>query len=144
MTDVIFRNVDPAVLPELAKLLQPVAGEVVTPEWTEEGAEVLLRDLGPAARGLVREVTAAGGRIDASRMRGTNGGNSLRGLTGPVKKAIARLAKAEKLPPGLPVPVYADYDPSVRSYQRTRAFVMPAALVPVFAAAIRRIDGSTA
>jgi hypothetical protein len=140
MTDVIFRDVDAAVLQQLAVLMQPVQPEVLTPQWTAELAEVLIRDLGTAARRLLRESALAGGRIDAAALRGREGDQTLKGLTGPITKAMVRLKKSGKLPEGLPTPVRAEYDPAVRAWQRTIAFYMPAELVPPFKAAFERID----
>ena len=140
MTDVIFRDVDAAVLQQLAVLMQPVQPEVLTPQWTTELAEVLIRDLGTAARRLLRESALAGGRIDAAVFRGREGDQSLKGLTGPITNAMARLIKSDKLPEGLPTPVHAEYDPAARAWQRTIAFSMPAELVPLFKAAFEHID----
>ena len=139
MTDVIFRNVDPAVLEKLAVLMHPVKPEMLAPEWTVDDAEVLLRDLASGARGLLSAVVAGGGRIDADDLRGSDGGKSLRGLTGPITKAIERLVGAGRLPDGLSAPVWAEYDPTVRAWQRTKDFVMPSELVPTFKAAFDRI-----
>lgn len=140
MTDVIFRDVNPQILEKLAKLMQSSKPELVAPEWTEDAAEALLRDLGPSARGLYVRVAEAGGRLDASVMRGPDGSKSLKGLTGPVKKALKRLSDRGKIPAGLPVPVTTEYDPAIRAYQRTRAFVMPPTLVPLFTAASTRLS----
>jgi hypothetical protein len=139
MTDVIFRNVDPAVLEKLAALMEPAKPEMLTPEWTIDYAEALLRDLASAALGLLNAVVAGGGRIDADDLRGSDGGRSLRGLTGPITKAMERLVRAGRLPVGLPIPVSAEYDPAVRAWQRTKDFVMPSELVPTFEAAFARI-----
>ena len=139
MTDVIFKNVDPQILEKLAKLMRPARAELLPAEWTADAAEVLLRDLGPAARRLYVTVAEAGGRIDASVLRGPDGSKSLKGLTGPVTKALERLSKAGKIPTDLPVPVTAEYDPSIRAWRKTAAFVMPSALVPLFQAASERL-----
>jgi hypothetical protein len=40
-----------------------------------------------------------------------------------------------RIPAGLPNPIRDEYDPTIRAYQRTRAFVMDRDLVPVFTAA---------
>jgi len=140
MTDVIFRDVDAAVLQQLAVLMQPAQPELLAPQWTTELAEVLVRDLGAAARRLLRETARADGRIDAATLRGPEGDRTLKGLTGPITKAMARLVKSGKLPEGLPVPVDAEYDPATRAWQRTIAFSMPPALVPLFRAAFERLD----
>jgi hypothetical protein len=140
MTDVIFRDVDSALLSQLAALMQPVQPEVLTPNWSADLAEILVRDLGVAARKLLREVTAAGGRVEAAALRGPDGTGTLKGLTGPIKKAIRRLTSSGKLPEGLPTPVSAEYDPAARAWQRTIAFSMPTELVPVFQAAFDRIN----
>ena len=65
---------------------------------------------------------------------------ALKGLTGPIGKALHRLAGNGKLPSGLPKPVETLRDPTVRSWERTGTFVMPRALVPVFQAAAKRVE----
>src|ERR1022692_2969573 len=137
MTDVIFRDVNSALLERLALLMQPSGPEVIDPNWTVDYAEVLIRDLGEAARRLLSKTSEAGGRIEAAEMRGPGGDQTLKGLTGPITKAMNRLADRSKLPAGLPAPVETEYDPANRAWQRTAAFMMPTELVPVFRAAFQ-------
>jgi hypothetical protein len=138
MTDVIFRDVSEEMLEKVFAVLKPLQPEQLEPEWTVDAAEALLRDLGPAARRLIVSTAEAGGRLSASVLRGPEN-KSLKGLTGPIGKALHRLAGNGKLPSGLPKPVEALRDPTVRSWERTGTFVMPRALVPVFQAAAKRV-----
>src|SRR5690242_3664457 len=121
MVDVIFRDVDLAKLPAIAKLLEPAQPELLPappPAWTVEEAERLLRHLRAGAYGLFRALILGEGRVVASVLRGPSGEQSLRGLTGPISKAMARLAWSGQLREGLPHPVEAEYDPEVRASQR--------------------------
>lgn len=141
MVDVIFRDVSDELLERLFTLLQPLQPEQLEPEWTVDFAEVLLLDLGPAARNLIVKTARAGGRLNASELRGEEN-KTLKGLTGPIGKALQRLARNRRLPFGLPKPVEAFRDPTLRSWERTGTFVMPRELVPVFQAAAERIEES--
>lgn len=143
MVDVIFRDVDLAKLPAIAKLLEPARAELLeppVPEWNVDEAERLLRHLRAGAYGLLRDLARGHGRVEAGVLRGPDGGQSLRGLTGPISKAMARLTWAGHLREGLPHPVETQYDPEVRAYQRALAFQMPDGLLPTFRAAVARIE----
>lgn len=144
MVDVIFRDVDPMTLAEIARLLGRKQPEILEEpaEWTAESAERLLRDLRPAAFGLLSELVRHGGRVDAGVFRGEDGEQSLRGLTGPLTKAMRRLTQSGRIPAGLPHPVEAEYDPEIRAYQRTKAFVMAEGVLPHFTAALRKVEDS--
>ena len=122
-------------------MLRPLQPEQLEPEWTVDAAEVLLRDLGPAARNLIVSTAEAGGRLSATVLRGPEN-RRLKGLTGPIGKALQRLARNRRLPAGLPKPIESFRDPSRRSWERTGTFVMPRELVPVFQAAAERIEES--
>jgi RNA polymerase sigma factor (sigma-70 family) len=115
--------------------------KVAEVKWTVNLAEYLLRSLGPAALGLLRETAEAGGWIEAEAFRGPSGEKSLKGLTGPITKAMERLADAGQLPAELPIPVRAQYDSLIHSWRRAVAFVMPPDLVQVFRSAFKRFDG---
>ncbi len=141
MVDVIFRDVDPAMLSQIAALLAPVQPEVLEPAWDADTAEVLLRDLHKSALGLLRLMAQHHGRVTSDVVR-KDPEQSLRGLTGPITKAMQRLVKAGRLPEGLPHPVATEYDPNIRAYQKAIAFSMPAAMVPAFAAAFERIEAN--
>ena len=143
MVDVIFRDVDLAKLPAIAKLLEPAQPELLEsppPEWTVEEAERLLRHLRAGAFGLLRELVRGHGRVTASVLRGPEGDQSLRGLTGPISKAITRLTWTGHLREGLPHPVETQYDPEIRAYQRALAFTMPTEILPAFTAALARVE----
>lgn len=143
MVDVIFRDVDLAKLPAIAQLLEPAKPELLEPPlptWTVEEAERLLRHLRAGAYGLLRDLVHGNGRVPASVLRGPDGSQSLRGLTGPISKAMTRLAWAGTLREDLPHPVQTEYDPEVRAYQRALAFTMPAEALPIFASALTRVE----
>ncbi|GAA4217727.1 hypothetical protein [Actinocatenispora rupis] len=143
MVDVILRDVDPAKLPEIIKLLEPTKPELLEvpqPTWTVDEAEQLFRDLRASALQLLRELVRRGGRVEADVMRGPEGDQSLRGLTGPITKAMTRLERAGRVREGLEHPVRAEYDPEIRSYQRALAFTMPDELLPTFTIALQQIE----
>src|SRR2546423_2878453 len=99
MVDVIFRDVDPAMLSQIAALLAPVQPELLEPVWDVDTAEVLLRDLPSSAFGLLRLMATRQGRVTSDVVR-EEPEQSLRGLTGPITKAMQRLTKAGRLPEG--------------------------------------------
>ncbi|MFE1949942.1 hypothetical protein ACFW9D_05670 [Streptomyces sp. NPDC059524] len=110
------------------------------PEWTVTRAEQLLRDIPSVAAKLIREAVAGNGWAAADKLRGPDGTASLRGRSGAITKAINRGAAAKRWPADMDAPVQAQYDPENPSYQRTTGYVMPEDLVPVFRAAIERVD----
>jgi hypothetical protein len=111
----------------------------LTPEWTVDRAIALIRDIPMMADRIVRAAAAGNGWADASALRGPSGDDSLRGQTTAITKAIKRGARNGLWPESMPLPVSALYDPNNPSSQRTRGFVMPAELVPVFQEAIRQL-----
>src|SRR4051794_34006012 len=124
MVDVVFRDVPVEMLAKITELLAPIPPEVMAgPEWTPETAATLIGDVPSRARTLIHLLITNNGYVDAAQMRGDR--DTLRGLTGPITKAMDRLAKADKLPDGLPNPVETRYDPDVRAYQKAIAFEMP-------------------
>ena len=142
MVDVIFRDVDLEKLPQIAALLAPAKPELLkqpAPAWTADDAEALLRDLPDNAFNLMRELVLHRGRVDADLLRG-DGTLTLRGLTGPITKAMARLTKSGGLAEGLKPPVQTQYDPNIRAYQKAIAFVMPNGIAAAFIAALARIE----
>ncbi|MFF7459699.1 hypothetical protein [Kitasatospora sp. NPDC008115] len=112
-------------------------------QWTETRAEQLLRDLPTNATQIIRHAVAGKGWAAAKQLRGPNGSDSLRGRSGAITKAINRGTAKGRWPTGMPQPVEAQYDPDNPSYQRTTGYVMTEDLVPVFEAALRRIDTDT-
>jgi hypothetical protein len=138
VVDVVFRDVPVAMLAKIAEVLAPIQPEVISgPEWTPETAEALIGDLPSRARTLIHHLVTNNGYVDAAKMRG-DGDDSLRGLTGPITKAMARLVKTGKLPDGLPNPVETRYDPDVRAYQKAIAFEMPREIRLAFTAGWKR------
>lgn len=125
--DVVFRNVDADTLAAIIKLIGPDKAELVAPEWTLERATAFLRDLSPRPRSLILDTAAAGGHLPTSTVRDSESATTLRGLTGPVTKAMSRLAAGGVLPEGLPTPVAIS--------KGAGAFVMPPDLVDVFVTA---------
>lgn len=105
------------------------------PVWTAEQAYNLLRDLPASTVRLVRAVVGNGGEISANQLRAQ--GATLRGVTGPIRKAVERHANQGAAPHGLPLPLEARYD---RQNQRATAFAVPAECLAPFAAALARID----
>jgi hypothetical protein len=138
MVDVVFRDVPVEMLAKIAELLAPIQPEVIAgPQWTPDAAEALIGDVPLRARTLIHLLIVHNGFVNASQMRG-DGDDTLRGLTGPITKAMARLAKAGKLPEGLPNPVETRYDPDVRAYQKAIAFEMPREIRLAFTAGWKR------
>jgi hypothetical protein len=140
--DVLFKNVPASRLDDLLAVLRPIQPELLNIEWSVEAAETLLRYLGPAQRNLIVSTARAGGRLGAKELRDRTATNTLKGLTGPISKAMERLTQSGKLSIGLPKPVGALRDPTARSWEKTGSFVMDQALVPVFLEAGRRVEES--
>ncbi|WP_329299191.1 hypothetical protein OG410_12515 [Streptomyces sp. NBC_00659] len=134
---------------ELARELFALLGQAdklpvaFTPEWTVSRAAALLRDLPTAAIEIIRAAAMADdGWASAEVFRGPDGKASLRGRTGAITKAIQRGATRKDWPADMPVPVQAQYDPNIPAFQRTSGFRMHADCVPVFRAAIERIEAN--
>ena len=133
VVDVVFKGVPIGKLAQIAAVLAPIQPEVVAgPVWTAEFAEALLGDVPSRAYDLIHKLIMHNGYVSAALMRGDDGEDTLRGLTGPITKAMARLVKAGKLPAGLPNPVETRYDPDVRAYQKAIAFEMSREIRLVF------------
>jgi hypothetical protein len=138
VVDVVFRDVPVEMLAKIAEVLAPIQPEVISgPEWTPEAAAALIADVPSRARDLIHKLIVNNGYVSAAQMRG-DGDDTLRGLTGPITKAMGRLVKAGKLPDGLPNPVETRYDPDVRAYQKAIAFEMPREIRLAFTAGWKR------
>ncbi|MFE7588821.1 hypothetical protein ACFU6K_05430 [Kitasatospora sp. NPDC057512] len=113
-------------------------------QWTVTRAAQLLRDLPATAVQIIRLAAEGEGWVASDHLRGPDGSESLRGRSGAITKAVNRGAAKKRWPVGMPLPVEAQYDPENPSYQRTTGYVMNEDLVPVFKAALTRIDRETA
>ncbi len=99
--------------------------------WTPVAAAMLLAELAPPQVALLARLTHDGGRSTADTVRAALGrapGSTLRGLTGPVTRAVGRLIRRGVLGPDMTSPVRATYDGSVKA---THFVLEPAALGPL-------------
>lgn len=138
MAEVIIRDVSPAQLEALTTALTAggIAHTTDTLVYTAAEATALLDDLAARQRGLLEQVAGWDGVLPAEELRDA-AGTQIRGITGPITKAVKRLIAAGVLRPGLQSPVRPVYDPNNRAFQRVRAFKMDSGDVASFAAAVR-------
>jgi hypothetical protein len=141
----VLEGVSEELARELFALLGRHGAEAVQDtQWTVTRAAQLLRDLPTTAVQIIRLAAKGDGWVAAEHLRGPDGTESLRGRSGAITKAINRGVSKKRWPAGMPQPVEAQYDPENPSYQRTTGYVMNEDLVPVFLAALKRIDGERA
>lgn len=137
MAEVVIRDISPKQLEALTGALT-AAGIAHTTDmvvFTAGEAAALLDDLAERQRDLLEQVAAWDGVLPASEMRDAD--NQIRGITGPITKAVKRLIAKGALRPGLQSPVRPVYDPNNRAFQRVRAFKMDSGDVASFNAAVR-------
>lgn len=106
--------------------------------WTAHHAEVLISALAKPQRRLLAELTAADGALPADALRSVLGEErgSLRGLTGPVTKAVARLQLRGLLPHDLPRTLTTEYQVEATGQRRVQRLVMSPATVAAFRTAL--------
>ncbi len=119
------------------KRLAAVAHAAEPTRWTGERARRLLDELEQPQRRLLLTLARVEGEVAAADVLAALGDDrrSLRGLTGPVTKAIRRLQLQELLPSDLPRPTVTHHEVDVRGYRVARALEMP----PEVKAAFRHV-----
>lgn len=139
---VTFHDVDTAVLNELLSSLGTtgvITADAPATGWTADRAETLIDDLAPRQADLLLDLARSRtGTVDAADVR-VDGG-TLKGLTGPISKAVNRLAAAGHLHASAESPVEVAYDPAIRSYQRARSFSLRPDAIEAFKEAARRYE----
>ncbi len=125
----------------VARATGPVETQAV---WTPQRAALLMEAVAEPQRRLLAAVAAADGVLSVGDLlraidqpRGT-----LRGLTGPVTKAVQRLQHSNTLPWVLPRPVEARYAMDEQGVRRVKELVMAAGTAASFRAASRSTDRS--
>lgn len=86
--------------------------------WTAEAAERLIAELSPTQKHLVQALTAQGGQLTPEQAREASGrlpGASLRGLTGPITKAVNRLQRRGVITDDVRSPVETVYEGRVKA-----------------------------
>lgn len=137
MAEVVIRDISSKQLEALTTALT-AAGIAHTTDmvvFSADEAAALLDDLAERQRDLLEQVAAWDGVLPASEMRDAD--NQIRGITGPITKAVKRLVARGVLRPGLQSPVRPVYDPNNRAFQRVRAFKMDSGDVASFNAAVQ-------
>lgn len=137
MAEVVIRDISSEQLVALTTALT-AAGVAHTTDllvYSPDEATALLDDLAERQRGLLEQVSDWDGVLPAGELRVAD--NQIRGITGPITKAVKRLIAKGALRPGLQSPVRPVYDPNNRAFQRVRAFKMDSGDVASFNAAVR-------
>ncbi len=131
MAEIVIRNVTNAEAIRIAEALGAREHEVAAITWTPVEAAAVLRVLAERQRSLIHGVVDWKGVqvVDAARA------DSLRGVTGPITKAVRRLTASGELREGLPPILTTVYDPDAKANQRVRAFRMEGPTLAAFAAA---------
>lgn len=137
MAEVVIRDISSKQLEAITSALT-AAGVAHTTDvvvFTAVEAAALLDDLAERQRGLLEQVAAWDGVLPAGELRDAD--SQIRGITGPITKAVKRLIDKGALRPGLQSPVRPVYDPNNRAFQRVRAFKMDSGDVASFNAAVQ-------
>lgn len=109
-------------------------------EWTVDRAERYLRSLTASARRFAEMVVVDGdGYIDADQLRSVLG--KLNGPSNALTRAVPRGVREGWWPEGTRAPVNAVYDPDNPSWHKNIAYEMNRENVPVFRAALARLNG---
>lgn len=135
MPDLTIKDLSPRQLETITAALAGAGVPYSTTEvfYTVGEAQALLEELAPRQRALVVKVAAWDGVLPDEELRTLGGG--LRGIAGPITKAVKRLVADGTLRPGQSNPVHPVYDPTNRAFQRVRAYRMDSSDVIAFKAA---------
>lgn len=136
MVDVIIKDLSPDQLLAVTKALTDAGVEHSTNQvfFTVDEAHALLEELGERQRQLVESVARWDGVLPDEELRAFDAA-SLRGISGPITKAVNRLVKNGRIRPGLSSPIQPVYDPNNPAFQRIRAYKMDGPNVAAFQAA---------
>lgn len=105
--------------------------------WTRDEAAALYEALARRQKDFLGALVRWQGAVPANEVRTDDGG--LRGLTGPITKAVARLSKQGVIREGLPEVVTGVFDPSVSGYRRATGFRMDGATVAAFGEVVQSV-----
>lgn len=108
--------------------------------WTVRDARTLFADLAEPQRRLVQALVDADGAVAAAHLPDLlgPGRTSLRGLTGPITKALQRLEQQGVLPAGLPRPVRSRYGEDQQGVRRLEALEIAPGALDAWAAALAK------
>lgn len=141
MAKVVISDVTPAELAAITTALAAAGRDhqVVQIVWNADEAAALLSELKDTQVRLLRLLVEWDGVLITDALR--EGGETLRGSTGPITKAISRLAGRGVIRDGLPPVFDSVYDPNNRAFQKVRAYRMDATTLAAFRNALAQIEG---
>lgn len=122
----------------LSRLVGPAPPRPGQTAWSPGHAQALVAELGEPQRILLVAVVEAAGEVAAADLQVALGGSrtSLRGLTGPVTKALHRLQRQNALPDDLPRPLQTRYATNNFGTRRVEALTMTRETLAAFRAAL--------
>ncbi|NKS74646.1 hypothetical protein GS531_23090 [Rhodococcus hoagii] len=140
MAKIVISDVTPAELAAVTDALAAAGREhqIVQIVWSHDEAAALLAELKQTQVRFLRLLVQWDGVLTADAIR--EGGETLRGSTGPITKAITRLAGRGEIREDLPAVFHSVYDPNNRAFQKVRAYRMDAATLAAFRSALDEID----
>lgn len=141
MAKIVISDVTPAELAAVTNALAAAGREhqVVQIVWNQDEAAALLSELKETQVQFLRLLVQWDGVLTADALR--ESGQTLRGSTGPITKAIGRLAASGAIRDGLPPVFDSVYDPNNRAFQKVRAYRMDAAVLAAFRPALDQFEG---
>ncbi|MFF7411691.1 hypothetical protein [Streptomyces lydicus] len=128
---VTVEDPEPGFLDKFTALLAEHGAKVeLDTEWTVERATRYYRELPPRAQDIVRLAAVQDGLVKADELR-KDGGDSLRGVSGPLKRTLDRGVRQGWWPEGMKAPI----EPQGPGFGKVKGYIMPLDLVDVFSAA---------
>jgi len=141
MAKIVISDVTAAELTAITNALAAAGREhqVVQIVWSQDEAVALLSELRETQVRFLRLLVQWDGVLTADVLRAS--GETLRGSTGPITKAVKRLAVRGEIRDDLPPVFDSVYDPNNRAFQKVRAYRMDAATVAAFRSALDQVEG---
>lgn len=141
MAKIVISDVTAAELTAITNALAAAGREhqVVQIVWSQDEAVALLSELRETQVRFLRLLVQWDGVLTADALRAS--GETLRGSTGPITKAVKRLAVRGEIRDDLPPVFDSVYDPNNRAFQKVRAYRMDAATVAAFRSALDQVEG---
>lgn len=128
---VTVEDPEPGFLDKLMGLLAEHGAQVEQDtKWTEERATRYYRELPARARDIVRLAAIQDGLVEADELR-KDGDDSLRGVSGPLKRTLDRGVRQGWWPEGMTPPI----EPQGPGFGKVKGYLMPLELVDIFSAA---------